>query len=121
MTVQEFYTAIGGNYNEAKSRLMTDALILKFVSKFPADPNFALLEKALAADDPDAAFSASHTLKGVCLNLAFARLASAAVTLTDALREQNRASWQKETGTSLFAQVKTEYEAVLKEIGSLGV
>ena len=119
MTVQEFYTAIGGDYAEAKSRLMTDGLIQKFVSKFPTDPNFALLETALAADDLDAAFAAAHTLKGVCLNLAFARLASAAVTLTDALREQNRASFKKETASTLFSAVKTEYETVVRAIEQL--
>lgn len=40
MTLQEFYARIGGDYNATISRLPSEALIKKFVLKYPGDPSF---------------------------------------------------------------------------------
>ena len=120
MTEKEFYEQIGGSYNEALGRLMRDSLIHKFLLKFPNDPSFAALKDAVAAQDWDAAFSASHTLKGVALNLALMKLGEAAVKLTDSLRAQNRDALTAENVVALLADVETEYNAVLAGIAQLG-
>ena len=112
MTVQEFYTAIGGNYNDALQRLMNDALVYRFLMKFPADKSFEQLKTALENQDVEAAFSAAHTLKGVTLNLAFERLAQASVTLTDALRPEHRDGYAFDDFGAMFADVEKEYAAV---------
>ena len=65
MTLQEFYDRIGGDYKATISRLPSEALIKKFVLKYPGDPSFNQLKDALAAQDWELAFRASHTLKGV--------------------------------------------------------
>ena len=112
MTVKEFYAAIGGNYNDALQRLMNDALVYRFLMKFPADKSFEQLKTALDNQDVEAAFSAAHTLKGVTLNLAFDRLAKASVVLTDALRAENREAYSFEEFGTMFADVEKEYAAV---------
>lgn len=74
MTLQEFYDRIGGDYKATISRLPSEALIKKFVLKYPGDPSFSQLKDALAAQDWELAFRASHTLKGVAQNLGMDRL-----------------------------------------------
>lgn len=69
MTLQEFYDRIGGDYKATISRLPSEALIKKFVLKYPGDPSFNQLKDALATQDWELAFRASHTLKGVAQNL----------------------------------------------------
>jgi len=86
MTIQELYAAVHGNYDEAKTRLMSDRLIEKFALKFPADPTMKALMTAVDANDIPAAFAAAHTLKGVSANLAFTELATCASDLTEQLR-----------------------------------
>ena len=68
MTLQEFYARIGGNYETTIRRLPSEALVRKFVLKYPGDPSFNQLKDALAAQDWETAFRASHTLKGVAQN-----------------------------------------------------
>ncbi len=119
MTEREFYDAIGGNYAEARDRLMQDALIRRFVRKFPDDPNFALLGAAVADGRWDEAFAAAHTLKGVALNLAFARLSHAATALTDALRPQNRDALDAAQIAVLFRAVQADYATVCAAIAAL--
>lgn len=112
MTVKEFFDGIGGDYCDAVSRLMNDTLIRKFVLRFPADKSFDTLKAALESGDTEAAFVAAHTLKGVALNLAFKKLAEAAITLTDALRPENRAGYTMDHFSAMFREVDKEYGTV---------
>lgn len=86
MDLKEMYDEIGGNYNEAKSRLMNDALIEKFALKYEADGTFEELKQAVSEKDIEKSFRAAHTLKGVAANLSFNELAKAASELTEQLR-----------------------------------
>ena len=58
MTLQECYTALGGDYDEVLGRLRSESLVQKFVLKFPADPSYDMLQTALAAQDWAEAFRA---------------------------------------------------------------
>lgn len=97
MTLQEFYARIGGNYEATLRRLPSEALVRKFVLKYPGDPSFNQLKDALAAQDWETAFRAAHTLKGVAQNLGFDRLYTAVFALTEQLRGgkpmQNEQDW----------------------------
>ena len=64
MTLKEFYEQIDGSYEDTLHRLTSEALVHRFVLKYPADPSFAQLRKAVAAADWESAFRAAHTLKG---------------------------------------------------------
>lgn len=41
MTLKEFYAQIGGNYEDTLHRLPSEALVHRFVLKYPADPSVA--------------------------------------------------------------------------------
>ena len=47
MTLQECYTALGGNYDDAISRLRSERLVTKFVVKFLDDDSCALLLRSM--------------------------------------------------------------------------
>lgn len=111
MDLKEMYDEIGGNYNEAKSRLMNDALIEKFVLKYEADGTFEELKQAVSENDIEKSFRAAHTLKGVAANLSFNELAKAASALTEQLRPLKEVA-----DTDLYAKVIWRQEKVIKGI-----
>lgn len=86
MTLQECYTALEGNYEEVIGRLRSERLVQKFVLKFLEDGSYDLLCRSMESGDYEEAFRASHTLKGVCQNLAFDRLGRSSSQLCEALR-----------------------------------
>ena len=111
MKIEAFYQSVGGDYREASARLQSDALIGKFLLKFPLDPSHQDLQKARAAGDIQAAFRAVHTLKGVAATLGLERLRAAATALTEELRPL--AAFPEDR---FFGTVDAEYEAVLAAI-----
>ena len=111
---KEFYEKIGGDYSDAQSRLMRDSLIRRFVLKFPDDRNFAALKEAVGEERWDDAFACAHTLKGVSMNLAFARLSAVLITLTDLLRAQNREALTAPSVRECLCAAEKEYAAVLE-------
>ena len=86
MTLQEFYAGIGGNYDEALKRLMSDSFMLRFLGKFADGGDFAAMMEAIRAENWEDVFRYSHNLKGVCLNLELGRLARTASAICDAVR-----------------------------------
>lgn len=65
----------GIDVDSALGRFMNnEALLEKFLAKFPADPNHGRLVAAIAAGDREAALTAAHTMKGVCGNLSMPAL-----------------------------------------------
>ena len=111
MTVKECYAALHGNYNEAKSRLMSDRLIEKFMLKFPADNSMDILRDAVKAEDYETSFRGAHTLKGVAANLAFTELQEASSELTEQLRSKTVPA-----DPALLARLEECYEHVIKTI-----
>ena len=69
MTLNEFYTTVGGNYEDVIARLHSEAFTEKFLRMIPQDNSLPLLKEAAAAGDVPTAFRAVHTLKGIALNL----------------------------------------------------
>lgn len=86
MTVQEFYKKIDGDFDGTLSRLMKEDRIRKYVLKFSESGEFDALVHALEEKDYETAFRSSHTLKGVCLNLGFSKLAASGSALCEELR-----------------------------------
>ena len=114
MTLQEFYTIVGGDHNETVSRMMGEAMLRRFLAKFPGDPSFSALEQALSADNREEAFRAAHTLKGLCLNLGLGKLCASSEALTEALRHE-----MSPHAAMLFAQVKADYELTLDALSNI--
>lgn len=95
MTLQEFYARVGGDYNATLSRLPSEALVKKFILKYPGDPSFA-------------------QLKGVAQNLGMDRLYKAAAALCDAVRGPKPLE-----DKSLWPPVLAAHEEVLAAIREL--
>ena len=106
MTLKEFYEQIDGSYEDTLHRLPSEALVHRFVLKYPADPSFAQLREAVAAAD---------TLKGVAQNLGFDALYRAASALTEHLR-----GGQPLTEPQLLDATTAEHERVMSAIEALG-
>lgn len=117
MTLKDFYSAVGGNYDEVLSRLVSERLITKFVLKFKDDDSFALLESAVEANDYKTAFRASHTLKGVCSTLGFSTLFKSSSELTEYLR--NNVSPEKAVVDNYFKTINNDYLQVLNNIENI--
>ena len=111
MTLKECYAALGGDYDEAMSRLRSEKLVQKFVLKFLNDGSYRLLCDSLASGDRDEAFRASHTIKGVCQNLSFTMLGRSSSALSEALR-----GGYTPEADALAEQVKAEYQQTAQAI-----
>ncbi len=114
LDIKAFYELLGGDHALVLSRLPSEAMIRRFLSKFLGDPSHDALAAALTAGDVATAFRAAHTLKGTSATLGLDRLAAAASALTEALR--NASSLPPEP---LVAAVNAEYAACIAAIGRL--
>ena len=86
MTLQECYSAMGGDYDEVMGRLRSEKLVQKFVLKFLNDKSYELLCTSMESKNYEEAFRAAHTIKGVAQNLSFTALYQSASALSEALR-----------------------------------
>ena len=82
--------------------------------KYPADPSYAQLEAALAAQDWETAFRAAHTLKGVAQNLGLDNLYKVSAALTDAVRGPKPL-----TDPALWPPVQKAHQQVLQALAQL--
>lgn len=111
MDLKTCYDALGGDYNDVIGRLRNEKLVQKFVLKFPDDGSFGVLKNALKEKNTEEAFRAAHTIKGMCQNLSFDRLAQSSSALTEALRAGNL-----DEGIKLFGGVERDYECTVRAI-----
>ena len=111
MTLQECYDRMNGSYSDAKSRLMMDKMIERFILKFLDDKTMENLRQAVASGDIPVSFREAHTLKGVAANLSFTALQKAASDLTEQLRPQ-----LSPADPQLMAKVEEAYRAVVDTI-----
>lgn len=114
MSVEELYQNIGGDYAAIKARLGKEELIERFVKKFPNEPSYAAMLKAVESGDIEGAFVATHTLKGVVANLSFQKLYEELSVMLEQLRPR-----QENASPNQLQRVVACYEQVLAEIGKL--
>lgn len=116
MNVKKFYEEIGGNYEDALSRLMNDELVSKFVLKFKEHDYLTDLEDSISSGDLEKVFFAVHTLKGVALNLSFEKLGEACVELTEYLRGDKKLNANMAEVVSVFKKISVEYKKVIENL-----
>ena len=114
MTLRECYDKLEGDFEGVISRLVSEDLVMRIVPTFLQDESFQALEKALEESNYEEAFRAAHTLKGVCENLSFTKLANAASEIT----EQLRGGVEPEDG-HYFEDVKKAYEQTIEALKQL--
>ncbi len=92
---RERLLAAGVQVDEALERFMgNEALMMRFLLRFPGDGNFSLLRQAMAREDVSGAFEAAHALKGVTGNLALTELYRLTALAVEDLRAGNLAAAQ---------------------------
>ncbi len=86
MKIQEFYKVVGGNYDEAMGRLMTEQRICKYLRKMSQTDDVSQMNAAFDEQRWEEAFRFSHNVKGVSLNLSLNSLAESASALCETVR-----------------------------------
>ena len=114
MNIRSCYEKMGADFDEVSTRLVSEALITKIAKKYIDDPSFSQLKDAFEKKDIETAFRASHTLKGVCLNVGFTQLTKDVIPLTEILRGQ---SW--DGAQELFDQVEESQKKTIKLLKEL--
>jgi HPt (histidine-containing phosphotransfer) domain-containing protein len=116
MTVKECYDAMGADYEEVLSRLMSDDRIQRFLLKFPNDASYSLLCSSMEERNVTEAFRAAHTIKGVCQNLGLTPLCKSSEILTEKLRNAEEYTEDME---AMLDALKADYAKVISCIGML--
>ena len=90
-----------------------EAFYFRLIGMCAGDANFAKLQDAVASNDLDAAFEASHALKGVLGNLALTPLFTPASEMCELLRSRTEMDY----GPLLeqLMQAKAQLDAMLAE------
>jgi HPt (histidine-containing phosphotransfer) domain-containing protein len=111
MTLQKCYAAMGSDFDDVLGRLRSERMVQRFTLKFLDDQSYDTMVRSMEAGDYEQAFRASHTLKGICQNLSFTRLAGSSHALCEALRH----GYTPEAD-ALAQQVRTDYETTAAAI-----
>lgn len=83
----------GIDVQEALDRFMgNEGLMIRFLARYPQDPNFSALRQAVSAGDAAQAFTAAHTLKGVVGNLSIHSLFYPVSAMVEDLRRGDLAA-----------------------------
>ena len=100
------------NVDSALERFMgNEALFERFLNKFVTDENYKKLTEAIAANDKEAALTASHTLKGVSGNLSMTVLFS---LLTCQVESFRAGDWQG--AVDMMPDITKAYNDIIKAI-----
>ena len=114
MTLKECYASIGGNYDEVLRRMKNEERVKKFAMLFLKDPCYSMLLTAMKEKDYDTAFRVAHTMKGVCINLAFTEISESSSRLTEYLRVRDITSAEE-----CLTKVNEDYERTIQAILAL--
>ena len=105
----------GIDVDDALARLMQNEGLLRLLSAFLQDGNFARLQEALAKGDVSGAFTAAHTLKGVAGNLSLRDLFARVSEVVECLRSGDLGA-----AAEKMPAVEAAYRAVVVAIGVEG-
>ena len=109
---RERLLAAGIDVEEALGRFMgNEALLERFLRKFPQDENYSRLREAVAAGDREGALRAAHTLKGVCGNLSMTALFSLLARQVELFRA---GEWEQ--ACALLEEIAPVYQAVAEAV-----
>ena len=103
----------GMDVDDALKRVMgSEALLEKLLTRFLADKNYPELLEGLSERDRVKAFTASHTLKGICGNLSMTELYGLFSEQVEALRSED---FDKADG--LMEKISPAFENITAAIG----
>ena len=103
----------GMDVDDALKRVMgSEALLERLLTRFLADKNYPELLEGLSERDRVKAFTASHTLKGICGNLSMTELYGLFSEQVEALRSED---FDKADG--LMEKISPAFENITAAIG----
>ncbi len=101
----------GADVEATLKRFMgNDAIYLKFLGKFPGDPNYANLGANMEAGNYEEAYKCAHALKGVVGNLGLTPIFENVSVLVEELRNKANADVDAALANEEWQKVKTVYE-----------
>ena len=116
MTIQELYSAIGGNYDQAVRVMKSDRLIDKYIRKLKNSNVGEALATAGESMDATALFESAHAMKGVCANLGLDALAGAADEITEEFRPGNPRKLSDDDVRAKLRDIAEKYRATAEGI-----
>ena len=114
MTLEQMYSAIGGDYRGVMERLPSADFVRRFALKFLDDSSYENLVKAVEEQNAEEAFRAAHTLKGICLNLGLDSLYKVSACLTEKLRGREFNGYEE-----AYEEVQQEYQKTIEAIRTM--
>lgn len=105
MRVEEFYSILGGNYEDVLSRLGKTERIVKYLRKFADSEECGSIDGFLESENYEEAFRAVHSIKGMCMNLGLSKLQESSSTLCEELRNGK----PQIDVTDMLAKVKSDF------------
>lgn len=101
----------GADVEATLKRFMgNDAIYLKFLGKFPNDPNYANLGENMEAGNFEEAYKCAHALKGVVGNLGLTPIFDNVSVLVEELRNKTNADVDAAAAGEEWQKIKTVYE-----------
>lgn len=105
----------GIDLESAIERFMgNEALYLKFLFRFPDDENYQNLCRSIEKQDCGNAFTAAHTLKGVCGNLSIKSMENILRKQVEYLRNGDL-----QHGQEMMGELKESYDRIKEVINEL--
>lgn len=112
MNLNEFYTAVSGDYEDVVYRLGSTKMVTKFLKKYLDNDEYPKLEEALANRQYQEAFICAHNMKGYGRNLGLTEFAEAGSEVCEALRGGEPKTDLKPLMERLESAHKTLMEAI---------
>ncbi len=116
MTLQELYSLIGGDYDQAVRVLRMDKLIDKHIRKLPTNGVVDGLLDAAKRMDPSELFDAAHAMKGVCANLGLVSLSEMASQITEEFRPGKPRSLSDAQVSEIIGKIEEMYKKTVDGI-----
>lgn len=116
MTLQELYTLISGNYEQAQRIMKMDKLIDRYIRKLKDSGLDQKLAEAGETMDPKQLFDTAHAMKGVCANLGLDELANAADEISEEFRPGNPRTLSDEEVKAKLQNISNLYQKTLEGI-----
>jgi HPt (histidine-containing phosphotransfer) domain-containing protein len=113
MTLQELYTLIGGNYDQATKILRREKLIDRYIRKFSTSQVGDALAAAGESMDAAALFESAHAMKGVCANLGLDTLAERASEVAEEFRPGANRQFTDDEVRGKIAAINQLYQRTL--------
>lgn len=109
----------GADVKETLRRFMgNENMYMKFLKKFPDDPNYQNLGSSLEKGDYEEAFKYAHTLKGVSANLGIVPVQTAVSGLVEELRGRKNEEVDAAKVNALWLELKKAYEQFVEIINA---